>query len=66
MTLFINVLLAWIAVISAILLSIIWALRIIQNNIPKGENKDLIIKINKSLRKKHIDLGYVFIVSSFF
>lgn len=65
MTLLFNVLFAWIAVISAVLLSVIWLLRIIQKQMPKGQDKDSIIKINKSLRKKHIDLGYLFLISSF-
>lgn len=65
MTLFFNILFAWIAVISGIFLSIIWLIRIIQKKIQKGSNKDLLIKINKILRKNHINLGYLFLISIF-
>ncbi|RDY28407.1 FMN-binding protein [Romboutsia weinsteinii] len=65
MTLFFNILFAWIAVILGILLSIIWLIRIIQRKIQKYRNKNLLIKINKFLRKNHINLGYLFLISSF-
>lgn len=72
MTLFFNILFAWIALISGILLSIIWILRIIQKKIQKDYNNKLLIKIgkflliiNKLLRKNHIELGYLFLLSSF-
>ena len=64
MTLFFNILFAWLAVISGILLSIIWIIKIIQKKIQKGCAKDLLIKINKFLRKNHINLGYLFLISS--
>ena len=64
MTLFFNILFAWLAVISGILLSIIWIIKIIQKKIQKGCAKDLLIKINKFLRKNHINLGYLFLMSS--
>lgn len=65
MTLFFNILFAWLAVISGILLSIIWIIKILQKKIQKDCNKDLLIKINRSLRKNHINLGYLFLISSF-
>ena len=72
MTLFFNILFAWIALISGILLSIIWLLRIVQKKIQKDRNNELLIKIdkflrtiNKFLRKNHINLGYLFLLSSF-
>ncbi|MGL5352677.1 MAG: FMN-binding protein [Clostridium sp.] len=65
MKLFFNVLFAWIATISAILLSVIWLIRIIQLKMPKGKNKDFVISINRYLRKNHINLGYIFVVTSF-
>ena len=72
MTLFFNILFAWIALISGILLSIIWILRIVQKKIQKDCNNELLIKINKFLRtinkflrKNHINLGYLFLLSSF-
>lgn len=66
MTLFFNVLFAWIALILGVLLSVIWLIRLIQKKIPKGSNKDFIISINKYLRKKHINMGYIFLILSFF
>lgn len=65
MTLFFNILFAWIAVISGILLSIIWILKILQKKIKRDCNNELLIKINKFLRKNHINLGYLFLLSSF-
>lgn len=65
MTLFFNILFAWIAVISGILLSIIWLLKILQKKIKRDCNNELLIKINKFLRKNHINLGYLFLLSSF-
>lgn len=65
MTLFFNILFAWAATISGILLSIIWLIRILQTKMKKGPNKDLLIKINKFLRKNHINLGYLFLIFSY-
>ena len=65
MTLILNILFAWIAIISGVLLSIIWIIRIIQLNMNKGPQKDKLISINKTLRRNHINLGYIFILSSF-
>lgn len=65
MVLFFNVLLAWLAVVLGVLLSIIWLTKILQKNMQEGHNKDLLIKVNKFLRKNHINLGYLFIISSF-
>lgn len=64
MTLFFNVLLAWISTVSLILLSIIWVLKI---SLKKGYiSKDsYLANINKSLRKKHILIGYIFLLSAF-
>lgn len=64
MTLFFNILFAWLAVISGILLSIIWLIKIIQKKMQKCCAKDLLIKMNKYLRKNHINLGYLFLISS--
>ncbi|MGL5346687.1 MAG: FMN-binding protein [Peptostreptococcaceae bacterium] len=64
MTLILNILFAWIAIISGILLSIIWLIRIIQLKMNKCPQKDQLIKINKTLRKNHINLGYIFLLSS--
>ncbi|MGL4774015.1 MAG: FMN-binding protein [Clostridium sp.] len=65
MRLFFNVLFAWIGTISGVLLSVIWIIRIMQRKMPKGKNKDIATSINKYLRKNHINLGYIFIISSF-
>lgn len=64
MTLFFNIFFAWLAVILGILLSIIWLIKILHKKIQKSYNKELLIKINRSLRKNHIDLGYLFLISS--
>ncbi len=64
MTLFFNILFAWLAVILGILLSIIWLIKILQKKMQKGCGKDLLIKVNKFLRKNHIKLGYLFLISS--
>lgn len=58
MKLFLNVFFAWVSTISMIMLSIIWLIRILNK-------KDKFQKTNKWLRKNHINLGYVFLVSSF-
>ena len=65
MTLILNILFAWIAIISGILLSIIWLIRLIQLTMDKSELKENLKKINKILRKNHINIGYIFLLSSF-
>ena len=64
MSLFFNVLFAWIATILGVLLSIIWLIKIIQKKVNKFSDNKLLIKINKYLRKNHIKLGYLFLISS--
>lgn len=64
MTLFFNILFAWLAVILGVLLSVIWLIKMLQKKIQKCCGKDLLIKINKFLRKNHIKLGYLFLISS--
>lgn len=64
MKFFFNILFGWIAILSGILLSVIWFIRIVQRKIPKGNPKNYVIKINKYLRKHHIYLGYLFIIAS--
>ena len=65
MTLFFNILFAWVAIILGVFLSIIWLIKIIQKKTQKFYGKDVLIKINKFLRKNHIRLGYLFLISSF-
>lgn len=65
MTFLFNILFAWISTTSLILLSIIWLLRIAQKKGYINRDRDL-AKINKFLRKKHISLGYIFLISAFF
>ena len=64
MSLFFNIFFAWIATILGILLSIIWLIKIIQKKVNKFSDNKLLIKINKYLRKNHIKLGYLFLISS--
>ncbi|MBC3804548.1 FMN-binding protein [Acetobacterium fimetarium] len=59
MTLFINVATAWISVALAVLLAIIYILRILN----KGKRKSkLISKINRKLRNTHKPMGIAFVV----
>lgn len=59
MTLIIDVLTAWISVILALLLAIIYLLRILN----KGKKKNSIIgRINKKLRKSHKPMGIAFVI----
>lgn len=64
MTLFLNVLFAWIAVISGLLLSIIWLIRVVDKKMQKDKKKVFLRKTNKILRKNHIKLGYLFLIST--
>ncbi|MBC3796259.1 FMN-binding protein [Acetobacterium tundrae] len=59
MTLFINVVTAWISVALVVLLAIIYLLRILN----KGKRKSkLIAKINKKLRNSHKSMGIAFVI----
>ena len=59
MTLIINVITAWISVILASLLTIIYLLRVLN----KGKKKNKLIgKINKKLRKTHKPMGIAFVI----
>lgn len=64
MTLFFNILFAWLSIIFGILLSIIWLIKFIQKKTHKPCYRDLFKKINRFLRKNHINLGYLFLISS--
>lgn len=63
MTLFFNILFAWVAIILGVFLSAIWLIKFIQKKIQKTYARDFIKRINKSLRKNHINLGYLFLIS---
>ncbi|HEY5556777.1 FMN-binding protein [Acetobacterium sp.] len=59
MMLFINVITAWISVFLAVLLSVVYLLRIIN----KGKKKNLsIARLNKKLRNVHKPMGIAFVV----
>jgi uncharacterized protein with FMN-binding domain len=63
MGLLINVVFAWISVGLAFCLSIIWLLRIVNKRSYNNENK-LLGKINKGLRKHHITIGILLVITS--
>lgn len=61
MTVIINVLTAWLSVIFAVLLAIIYLLRIVN----KGTRKNkFIAKINRNLRNSHKTMGIAFVISA--
>lgn len=61
MTVIINVLTAWLSVIFAVLLAIIYLLRIVN----KGERKNkFIAKINRNLRNSHKTMGIAFVITA--
>lgn len=61
MTVIINVLTAWLSVIFAALLTIIYLLRIVN----KGERKNkFIAKINRNLRNSHKTMGIAFVITA--
>jgi len=61
MTIIINVLTAWLSVIFAFLLTIIYLLRIIN----KGKRKNkFIARINRNLRNSHKTMGIAFVISA--
>ena len=61
MTVIINVLTAWLSVIFAVLLAIIYLLRIVN----KGQRKNkFIAKINRNLRNSHKTMGIAFVITA--
>lgn len=61
MTVIINVLTAWLSVIFAFLLTIIYLLRIVN----KGQRKNkYITRINRKLRNSHKTMGIAFVITA--
>jgi uncharacterized protein with FMN-binding domain len=61
MTVIINVMTAWLSVIFAVLLTIIYLLRIVN----KGQRKNkFIAKINRNLRNSHKTMGIAFVITA--